>query len=184
VNNGTYSVTLTETNSLGTNATTMTGYIVVGAAAPVADFTADPISGTVPLMVQFTDSSTNTPTSWTWDFGDGGSSSVQDPVYTYSTAGTYTVTLTAANAEGSNVATETNLITVTGAQTVTQVPTSLAPTFAITAAKTTEDSTADWLAKQNAVVAATPTKKSPGYDIFSALIGCGVIVGLTVFRKR
>ena len=184
VNNGTYSVTLTETNSLGTNATTMTGYIVVGAAAPVAGFTADPISGTVPLMVQFTDSSTNTPTSWTWDFGDGGSSSVQDPVYTYSTAGTYTVTLTAANAEGSNVATETNLITVTGAQAVTPIPTSLAPTFAITAAKTTEDSTADWLAKQNAVVAATPTKKSPGYDIFSALIGCGVIAGLAVFRKR
>ena len=179
-------MTLTETNSLGTNATTMTGYIVVGAAAPVAGFTADPISGTVPLMVQFTDSSTNTPTSWTWDFGDGGSSSVQDPVYTYSTAGTYTVTLTAANAEGSNVATETNLITVTGAQTVTQVtpiPTSLAPTFAITAAKTTEASTADWLAKQNAVIATT-TQKSPGYDMISALIGCGVIAGIAVFRKR
>lgn len=186
VNNGTYSVTLTETNSLGTNATTMTGYIVVGATAPVAGFTANPSSGTAPLMVQFTDSSTNTPTSWSWNFGDGGLSSVQDPVHTYSTAGTYTVTLTAANAEGSNVATQTNLITVTSAQTVTQVtsiPTALAPTFAITAAETTDSSTADWLAKQNAVVATT-TKKSPGYDMFSALIGCGVIAGIAVYRKR
>jgi len=186
VNDGTYSVTLTETNSIGTNATTMTGYIVVGAAAPVASFSATPMSGAAPLMVQFSDSSTNTPISWTWSFGDGSSSSVQNPVYTYSTAGTYTVTLTAANAEGSNVATETNLITVTGAQTVTQstpIPTPLAPTFAITAAETTDSSTADWLAKQNAVVA-TMTKKSPGYDMFSALIGCGVIAGIAVYRKR
>ena len=78
-----------------------------------------------------------------------------------------------------------NLITVTGAQTVTQntVPTSLAPTFAITAAETTDSSTADWLAKQNAVVATT-TQKSPGYDMISALIGCGVIAGIAVFRKR
>jgi PKD repeat protein len=188
VNNGTYSVTLTETNSIGTNVTTMTGYIVVGAAAPVVGFTADPLDGTAPLMVQFTDSSTNTPTSWAWDFGDGGSSSIQDPVHTYTTTGTYTVTLKAANAEGSNVATETNFITVTGAQaqTVTQatpIPTPLAPTFAITAAETTDSSTADWLAKQNAVVATT-TKKSPGYDMFSALIGCGVIAGIAVYRKR
>jgi len=190
VNNGTYSVTLTETNSVGTNATTMTGYIVVGAAAPVAGFTADPTSGTAPLMIQFTDSSTNTPTSWTWSFGDGVSSSVQDPVHTYTAAGTYTITLIATNTEGSNVATQTNLITVTSAQTVTQittqatpVPTPLAPTFAITAAETTDSSTADWLAKQNAVVATT-TKKSPGYDMFSALIGCGVIAGIAVYRKR
>ena len=54
VSNGTYSVTLTETNSLGTNTTTMTGYIVVGAAAPVASFSATPMDGTAPLMVQFT----------------------------------------------------------------------------------------------------------------------------------
>jgi len=168
----------------------MTGYIVVGAAAPVAGFTADPTSGTAPLMIQFTDSSTNTPTSWTWSFGDGVSSSVQDPVHTYTAAGTYTITLIATNTEGSNVATQTNLITVTSAQTVTQittqatpVPTPLAPTFAITAAETTDSSTADWLAKQNAVVATT-TKKSPGYDMFSALIGCGVIAGIAVYRKR
>jgi PKD repeat protein len=141
-------------------------------------------------MIQFTDSSTNTPTSWTWSFGDGVSSSVQDPVHTYTAAGTYTITLIATNTEGSNVATQTNLITVTSAQTVTQittqatpVPTPLAPTFAITAAETTDSSTADWLAKQNAVVATT-TKKSPGYDMFSALIGCGVIAGIAVYRKR
>ena len=115
------------------------------------------------------------------------SSSIQDPDHTYSTAGTYTVTLIAANAEGSNVATKTNFITVTGAQTVTQVPTQiptpLAPTYAITAAETTDSSTADWLARQNAVVATT-TKKSPGYDTISALIGCGVITGITLRTRR
>jgi PKD repeat protein len=187
VNNGTYSVTLTEKNSVGSNTTTMTDYIVVGAVEPVAGFTANPISGTAPLMIQFTDSSTNTPTSWTWDFGDGGTSSAQNPVHTYSTAGTYTVTLIATNTEGSNVATKTNLITVTGgAQTATQVtpiPTSLAPTFAITAAKTTDSSTADWLAKQKAVVATT-TKKSPGCDMISTLIGCGVIAGISLRTRR
>ena len=68
-NNGTYSVTLTETNSLGTNATTRTGYIVVG-AAPVASYTESSTSGMAPFNVQFTDTSTNAPTSWTWDFGE------------------------------------------------------------------------------------------------------------------
>jgi len=49
--------------------------------APVADFTGTPTSGTVPLTVQFTDLSTNTPISWSWDFGDGDTtnSTVKSP---------------------------------------------------------------------------------------------------------
>jgi PKD repeat protein len=81
--------------------------------APVADFAGSPTSGDAPLEVSFTDQSTNSPTSWSWDFGDGGSSTVQNPTYTYSSAGTYTVSLTATNASGSDTETKTDYITVT-----------------------------------------------------------------------
>ena len=73
--------------------------------APAAGFTATPLSGTAPLTVQFTDSSTNTPASWSWDFGDGQTSITQNPSHQYTSAGTYTVTLTATNAGGSSTST-------------------------------------------------------------------------------
>lgn len=79
---------------------------------PVADFTGTPTSGTVPLTVQFTDSSTNTPTSWAWTFGDAGTSTAQNPSHDYSSAGTYSVGLTATNAGGSDLETKTDYITV------------------------------------------------------------------------
>jgi len=82
---------------------------------PIADFTATPLTGTAPLTVQFTDTSANTPTSWSWDFGDGNStnSTQQNPVHQYSSAGTYTVSLTAANAAGSDGETKPGYVTVT-----------------------------------------------------------------------
>ena len=97
------------------------GYGMVDAAAavggggpvlPVAAFTGAPTSGTVPLTVTFTDQSTGSPTSWSWTFGDGGTSAAQNPVYTYNTTGAYTVTLTVTNAAGSDGETKTNYITV------------------------------------------------------------------------
>jgi PKD repeat protein len=81
--------------------------------APTAGFTATPTSGTAPVTVTFTDTSTGTPTSWQWDFGDGTASTAQNPSHTYTTAGTYTVTLKATNAAGSTTATKT--VTVTAA---------------------------------------------------------------------
>jgi PKD repeat protein len=83
-----------------------------GGSPPVANFTGNPTSGTAPLNVAFTDSSTNNPTSWSWVFGDGGTSAAQNPSHSYA-AGTYTVTLTAANAYGSDGETKTNYITAT-----------------------------------------------------------------------
>jgi PKD repeat protein len=79
-------------------------------AAPVASFTASPTSGPAPLAVQFTDTSTGSPTSWTWNFGDGTSSTSQHPSHTYTAAGTYTVSLTVANAIGSDTVTKSGLI--------------------------------------------------------------------------
>jgi PKD repeat protein len=80
---------------------------------PTAAFTATPTSGTVPLAVAFTDTSTGRPTSWSWDFGDGATLTAQSPSHTYTTAGTYTVSLTVANSTGSDTLTKTNYITAT-----------------------------------------------------------------------
>jgi PKD repeat protein len=80
--------------------------------APIADFSGSPTSGTAPLAVQFTDSSTLSPTSWSWTFGDGGTSTAQNPSHTYSAVGVYTVGLTVSNAGGSNSTSKTDYITV------------------------------------------------------------------------
>jgi PKD repeat protein len=115
---GSYTVTLTATNSEGSNSEEKTGYITItsGTVAPVAAFTASPTSGTAPLSVQFTDQSTNTPTSWSWTFGDGGTSAVQNPLHTFTSPGTYTVTLTATNSAGNDTEERTGYITVSGSQ--------------------------------------------------------------------
>lgn len=83
-----------------------------GPVAPVAAFTGTPVSGTAPLTVVFTDASTGSPTSWNWTFGDGGTSTAQNPSHVYAAGGTYTVALTATNATGSNTLTRTGYITV------------------------------------------------------------------------
>jgi PKD repeat protein len=87
--------------------------------APVANFSGNPTSGTAPLTVTFTDLSTNGPTSWSWTFGDGGTGAGQNPSHQYANAGTYTVSLTAANAGGSDSETKSNYITVTAPSQVT-----------------------------------------------------------------
>ncbi len=84
------------------------------APAPVASFTAAPTSGTAPLNVAFTDTSTGSPTSWAWDFGDGGTSTTKNPTHNYTAAGTYTAKLTATNATGSGSATSTITVTTAG----------------------------------------------------------------------
>jgi len=58
-------------------------------------------------QVAFTDTSTGGPTSWQWDFGDGNSSTQQNPVHTYAAAGSYIVVLTVSNAVGSDSANAT-----------------------------------------------------------------------------
>jgi PKD repeat protein len=80
---------------------------------PIAAFTALPISGDVPLTVQFTDESTNTPITWLWDFGDGETSTEKSPIHTYIDAGTYTVSLTVHNYAGTDAETKIGLISAT-----------------------------------------------------------------------
>lgn len=78
---------------------------------PVANFVAD-VTNTCNGLVNFTDLSTFAPNAWTWNFGDGGTSNAQNPSHTYFTNGTFTVTLSATNAIGTNAITKTNYITV------------------------------------------------------------------------
>lgn len=81
--------------------------------ALVADFTANITSGQAPLAVAFTDTSTGGPTSWSWDFGDGSTSTEQNPVHTYTNEGLYTVTLTVENAHENDTVKKTAYIIVT-----------------------------------------------------------------------
>lgn len=109
---GVYDVTLTASNLYQTNSRTRNMYITV-LNIPRADFDADKTRGGAPMDVQFTDKSTGAPTTWKWDFGDGASSTEQNPKHTYTTLGTYTVTLTASNENGSDTTSKTNLIVTT-----------------------------------------------------------------------
>ncbi|MGA1869876.1 MAG: PKD domain-containing protein [bacterium] len=70
--------------------------------APTADFNATSNSVCKGYEINFTDESTNNPTFWEWDLGDGSLSQEQNPSHTYSIAGSYTVVLTAANKTGSD----------------------------------------------------------------------------------
>jgi len=82
-------------------------------SAPVSSFTASPTRGDAPLEVNYTDQSTNGPTSWYWDFGDGNSSTMKNPQNTYQNHGSYTVQLTVSNNNGTDSETMNNYILVT-----------------------------------------------------------------------
>ncbi len=108
----TFTVSLTATNDGGSDTETKADYISVVPPAPSADFSASPTSGTTPLTVAFTDASTNNPTSWSWDFGDGATSAEQNPTHTYDSPGIYDVTLTATGPGGSDTTTRTDCVHV------------------------------------------------------------------------
>lgn len=87
------------------------------AAVPVASFTGSPTTITDGGSVAFTDTSTGVPDTWSWTFGDAGTSSLQHPTHAYvltdpSVAQTFTVTLTASNSLGSHMASRAAYITV------------------------------------------------------------------------
>lgn len=90
------------------------------ALPPVADFTVDIKTGNAPLQVKFFDLSVNQPSSWTWTFEGGtpASSTAQNPIISYNTAGTFRVSLVATNIQGSNTNTKTGYITVSSASAV------------------------------------------------------------------
>ncbi|MEM2994933.1 MAG: PKD domain-containing protein [Candidatus Bathyarchaeia archaeon] len=129
--NGTYTVSLTVNGTKAgeniTSTTTKPNYITVYDSKPTADFYATPTSGTAPLTVNFYDNSTSYDgiISLFWNFGDGTNSTQQNPTHNYTTAGTYTVSLTVTEQDGDdNTKTKQNYITV-------QPTTPTAPTIEI-----------------------------------------------------
>jgi Zn-dependent metalloprotease len=108
------SITIRQTSDAGVVAS---GFALAWTCAssnqpPVANFSANnttSCSGTI----NFTDLSTNGPTSWLWDFGDGQTSTSQNPSHTYTSSGTFTVTLTSTNPYGNDQEIKSNYIIIT-----------------------------------------------------------------------
>lgn len=111
---GNYDVRLTVDNALCRNETvTGPGYRINAGAAPVAGISASTLSGMVPLMVTFTDTSASA-TAWNWSFGDGIYAETNPATHTYPRGGTYTVRLNASNTWGYSHA-QTTIHALTGA---------------------------------------------------------------------
>ncbi len=90
----TYTVSLTVKGPGGSDTVTEVDCIWVTGPEVIAGFAAEPLEGNAPLTVQFTDTSAGKITKWLWDFGDGSTSPEQNPKYTYTLPGAYTVSLT------------------------------------------------------------------------------------------
>ncbi len=113
---GTYTVSLTATGPGGSDTAVCSGCITVTdpvPPAPVAGFSASTSGGEAPLDVSFTNTSTGDITGYSWDFGDGSSSSAINPTHTYTAAGSYDVSLTVVGSGGSDTFVCTSCVTVT-----------------------------------------------------------------------
>jgi len=89
--------------------------------APTANFTFDnPVS--CGGQVQFMDASTDIPTNWFWNFGNGQTSTERDPIATFTTSGTYTITLVVNNPLGSSQTTQTVTINVSASPVIDAGP--------------------------------------------------------------
>ncbi|HZC32477.1 MAG TPA: PKD domain-containing protein, partial [Candidatus Bathyarchaeia archaeon] len=158
---GPLSIALTTTGSSESlasreSSTPPTLTVVVGPGspgAPAASFTSAPSSPLTGVAVTFTDTSTNAPNAWSWSFGDGATSTLQNPSHTWATAGTYTVSLTATNGYGSS-SPATAQVVVTNDTTPPSAPGGLTATAAGTG-----EIDLSW-------TASTDNKAVTGYDVY------------------
>ncbi len=109
--NGNYQVCLTVTNVTGSDQVCETVTVSSYPPAPVAAFTYQD-TASVPGLVHFEDLSTNDPTSWLWDFGDGVTDTNQNPTHTFTSDNTFNVCLTVTNAGGSHMVCESLFVNV------------------------------------------------------------------------
>ncbi len=115
-------LSLLNTSTFNIKLSVLTAFILASVSAkaqqPSANFSANKLSGCVPLAVNFTDLSSGNPKTWQWNLGNGTTSSQKNPTTTYFVPGIYTVTLKASNAFGSNTITKTQYIRVYDKPTV------------------------------------------------------------------
>jgi beta propeller repeat protein len=109
--NGKFPVNLTVSTPYCRNRTLDSRVTSLSVGVPSVDFSVNSTEGISPMPVVFTATGTNSPTSWAWTFGYGGTAAIQNPVHTYTTPGTYPVTLVGTNAIGSGTKTKTAYIT-------------------------------------------------------------------------
>ena len=114
---GTYTVTLTATGPGGSDLAICSACVTVTdppppPSAPIADFAVSTTSGEAPLFVSFTNQTSGDVSSYSWDFGDGNGSTATNPSHTYTSAGVYSVTLTATGPGGSDTLVCTDCISV------------------------------------------------------------------------
>lgn len=147
---------------------------------PTCGFTLNKAVGYAPLKVQFRDlSSGESLSGWEWSFGDGSSTMNQNPSYTYSMPGTYTVALTVTNNLGSTTSTRTGLIRVLGPGEA--MPTVMQTASPLTTSITQPEHTLPvWTSPQHT---ATPTKKAAsGIMTIMAAVGLA-LAGYAIMRK-
>jgi PKD repeat protein len=94
----------------GTSRGTLAVNVEAAGAAPVADFTWSPIDPVAGRQTQFYDLSSNQPATWSWSFGDGGTSTQANPEHAFAVAGTFNVSLTASNQFGSHTVAKTVVV--------------------------------------------------------------------------
>ncbi|MCX2478738.1 PKD domain-containing protein [Pedobacter sp. MC2016-15] len=123
-----YTVSLTATNSLGCTATTTLNQYIHVVPPPTALFNVAPSTViSIPnYTFRFEDESTNNPTIWAWDFGDGTTSSLRNPSHTYPDTGKYVVTLRVSNQQGC-FTTTFKTVTIVGVPGYLFVPNSFMP---------------------------------------------------------
>lgn len=125
-------VTVTATQVVTGSTTEFSNCIPVQYAAPTANFSANPVAGSAPLAVTFTDLSTGVIDTYLWDFGDGGSSTQQNPSYSYTVPGTYIVTLTVTGPGGADQATRSIVVSVLPTATQPRATSQVFPSPTIT----------------------------------------------------
>jgi len=111
---GQYTVSLTITDEFGSDTMTRTNYIAID-VPPTAAFVSDIQSAGTNENITFTDQSTSfgTISVWSWDFGDGNTSTLQNPVHQYTSTGNYTVSLTVTDEYGNDTETKADYIVIT-----------------------------------------------------------------------
>jgi PKD repeat protein len=148
----------------------------VGTNPPEANFAASPTNVCAGGQVQFTDLSTNNPTSWSWTFPGGtpGTSTQQNPIITYNTPGTYSVTLEATNIYGNDTEIKNAYITVNPIPVATATPNSQTicsgQTTSIALTSNVGGTTYNWTVVQSGVSGAS---NGSGSNISQALTGNG-----------
>jgi len=127
---GTFAVSLTATGPGGVDVHSVPAAVVVTPPPPVAGFQGTPTAGVAPLTVAFTDQSSGVADAWSWEFGDGASSTARHPTHAYAQPGSYDVRLTAAGPGGEDTLLRTSYVVVDPAPPVAAFDVGTAEGFA------------------------------------------------------